>query len=148
MEYILCSVSLLQIKKKNNIIKQKKTKETGLKSSSRQEGGSLSPPTQQFHRRSEGCQDCVMPQTQTAHCTHPLPTEGEAGVKISTFWGETILKNLLAPAAWLGREHGEVWLAAVRGKHWREQTRRAEHTRGEAGGRQRGGETPCKSLER
>ena len=149
LEYILCSVSLLQIKKKpNKPIKQKKTKQTGLKSSSQQEGGSLSPPARQFHRCSEGCQDRIIPQTQTAPCAHPLPGEGEAGVKTCTFFGETILKNLLAPAAWLGREHGEVWPAAVRGKRWREQTQGAEHIEGETGGRQRGGETPASPRRR
>ena len=71
------------------------------------------------------------PQTQTTYRTHPFPGKGGAGVTISTFWGETTLKNLLAPAAWLGREREEVWLAAVRGKRWREQTRGGLRTRGE-----------------
>lgn len=62
---------------------------------------------------------------------------------MSMFWGETILRKLLALAAWLGRERGEVWLAAVRRKHWREQTRGAEHPRGETGGRQWGGKVPA-----
>lgn len=144
LKYILCSVSLLQIKKtkQNRTIKRKKTKQTGLKSSSEREEGSLSPPTQPPPRHSGGCQDYIIPSMQTTGCTHPLPGEGETGVMMSMFRGKQYSKNLLALAAWLGRERGEVWLAAVRRKHWREETRGAEHPRGETGGRQWGEEVP------